>query len=436
MTEEQIQNLSPDASNFKRGKALAKTPKWQLLAKKEKIVWGLCKGSGSNPYKVQVDLEEPAYKCSCPSRKFPCKHAIGIMLLYAQNTSDFTEKKEADVWVQEWLDKRKKTTAKKKDPKEYTDEELVKKQKNKEKSIAKRQREMESGIAELKEWLTDTMQLGIAELQSFPASYFDEKGRRLHDNKLPSLGNAVKELYGQLQAKNWQKQSMETLAWLYTIANGFQQMDKLSPALQADIKSVIGVNMKKDEVIEMGEIIADDWLVLGRKQETSLTDSQLRFQRTWLKGANTHQFALLLDFSFRNAPFENNLRTAGIFTGEIAYYPGFPLRAVIKSKKTFEGNLGELAVHGDFNEYLSQYAEALVHNPFLYRYPFIVENIYFDKKGKLYDQNKVNIPIENTKTLYKLLALSGGLPITLFGEWSGKSLLPMSVLTDGRVFAL
>jgi hypothetical protein len=33
---------------------------------------------------------------------------------------------------------------------------------------------------------------------------------------------------------------------------------------------------------------------------------------------------------------------------------------------------------------------------------------------------------------WKLLALSGGYPITIFGEWNGRSLLPISAWADGR----
>nr|WP_279163542.1 SWIM zinc finger family protein [Rhodococcus erythropolis] len=31
-----------------------------------------------------VDLRGPAYKCSCPSRKFPCKHALGLLVEWSE----------------------------------------------------------------------------------------------------------------------------------------------------------------------------------------------------------------------------------------------------------------------------------------------------------------------------------------------------------------
>ena len=71
-TQEQILALAPDASSAKNGVALATSRKWSSLGCNEKAVWGDFQGSGKEPYKTQIDLTEPAFKCTCPSRKFPC----------------------------------------------------------------------------------------------------------------------------------------------------------------------------------------------------------------------------------------------------------------------------------------------------------------------------------------------------------------------------
>ncbi len=69
------------------------------------VLWGLCAGSGKNPYQTIVDLSGPAYKCSCPSRKFPCKHALGLLLNWA-NGSVPEESAPAD-FARAWLDDRR-----------------------------------------------------------------------------------------------------------------------------------------------------------------------------------------------------------------------------------------------------------------------------------------------------------------------------------------
>lgn len=83
LTEEQIIQLAPDAASVKAGKGLAVPGKWVLLACSERAVWGHCQGSGKNPYQTAIDLNDIAFKCSCPSRKFPCKHGLGLLLLFA-----------------------------------------------------------------------------------------------------------------------------------------------------------------------------------------------------------------------------------------------------------------------------------------------------------------------------------------------------------------
>src|SRR5689334_9093872 len=84
---DQVLALAPDDASRKAGSKLGVAGPWsQAGSSDEGTVWWLCKGSGSRPYQTVVDIADaagPAYKCSCPSRKFPCKHALGLLLLWA-----------------------------------------------------------------------------------------------------------------------------------------------------------------------------------------------------------------------------------------------------------------------------------------------------------------------------------------------------------------
>ena len=73
-----------------------------------------CQGSGANPYQTQVDLQNIAFKCSCPSHKFPCKHSLGLLFLYASQPNLFSTGEEP-AWVSEWLDKRANKAGEKKE---------------------------------------------------------------------------------------------------------------------------------------------------------------------------------------------------------------------------------------------------------------------------------------------------------------------------------
>src|SRR4051812_28757030 len=74
LTTEQVLALAPDAASVKAGQGLANPASWVSLGRDERSVWGECQGSGKLPYRTQMDAHGPAFHCSCPSRKFPCKH--------------------------------------------------------------------------------------------------------------------------------------------------------------------------------------------------------------------------------------------------------------------------------------------------------------------------------------------------------------------------
>ena len=107
-TPEQIASLAPDAASLKAAHGLTNPGKWPLLHASEQALWGHCQGSGKNPYQTAVELHEPAFKCSCPSRKFPCKHGLALLLLHAQRSELFTPA-EAPDWLTTWLEKRTQT---------------------------------------------------------------------------------------------------------------------------------------------------------------------------------------------------------------------------------------------------------------------------------------------------------------------------------------
>src|SRR4051812_42889776 len=99
---DQVLSLAPDPSSAKSGKELATGRKWSSLGRDERSAWGECQGSGSQPYQTRIDLAEPAFGCSCPSRKFPCKHALGLFLLLVREADAFGPG-PPPAWAAEWL---------------------------------------------------------------------------------------------------------------------------------------------------------------------------------------------------------------------------------------------------------------------------------------------------------------------------------------------
>src|SRR4051794_29589264 len=104
-TIDQVKALAPDASSLKSAQSTADARHWSGLGRSDQAVWGDCKGSSSTPYGVQIDLSEPAFKCTCPSRKFPCKHALALMLL-ATEQPNLVPQSEPPSRVKDWLESR------------------------------------------------------------------------------------------------------------------------------------------------------------------------------------------------------------------------------------------------------------------------------------------------------------------------------------------
>src|SRR5689334_3584680 len=102
----QILALAPDPASAAAGQTLARARNWQNLGRSDTALWGECQGSAL--YQVRVDLNGLVVKCSCPSRKFPCKHGLALMLI-AASTPDRLPAGEPPGWVNDWLAQRART---------------------------------------------------------------------------------------------------------------------------------------------------------------------------------------------------------------------------------------------------------------------------------------------------------------------------------------
>ena len=134
-TEEQVAQLAPDASSLKAGKDLANERKWLNYQLNDRVLWGEVQGSGKDPYRTQIDLRQIAFKCSCPSRKFPCKHGLGLLFLVARKNGEITRSDAEPTWVNEWITKRSEkaeTKVEKEDSVEIDSKKLEKQAKDKE----------------------------------------------------------------------------------------------------------------------------------------------------------------------------------------------------------------------------------------------------------------------------------------------------------------
>jgi len=261
-TAEQILKLAPDAASAKAAQGLLAPKKWTSLGVNETAIWGACQGSGSNPYQTQIDLAEPAFKCSCPSRKFPCKHGLALFLLFAEQPSLFAKTSAPDT-VASWLKGRSDRTAKK-ETAATTKSKEPKDPESQAKTAARRLDRVKDGALELQRWLEDLVRSGLAGNLSRGIASWESQAARLVDAQAPGLARLLKEAAVLGTREGWQERLLEQIALLHLLLEGFRRSATLPEDLQEEIQSLIGWKQDQQELMQNTGIV-DEWAVLGQR---------------------------------------------------------------------------------------------------------------------------------------------------------------------------
>ncbi|MGD1873914.1 MAG: SWIM zinc finger family protein [Mastigocoleus sp.] len=448
-TPEQILSLAPDASSAKNGRILANLSKWSNLGYNEKAVWGEFKGSGKNPYRTQIDLSEPAFKCTCPSRKFPCKHGLGLFLLFASELSasengNFHGDTPPE-WVSDWLDSRIQRKAKKAE-----NISIAKKEVDPEAQVKRAQKRLDKvsgGIEDLEVWLRDLIRQGLATVQEKPLSFWDNVAARLVDAQAPGIARIVKSM-GSIpySGVGWQERLLAQLGKVYLLIEGFKAIDRLPADVQADIRIQIGWTQTKEE-LSQNSGIKDTWLILGQEVEE---EDRLKVQKNWLWGKNSQHSALILNFAHHTQPIDVSLIPGNSINAELVFFESaYPLRAIVKHREDISTPIDVIPECRNIKDMMRLYAEALAKNPWIETLPiglnqvvirqeFIQkDNVKKDNLWFIQDENNYQVSIKPKFTKqWQLLALSGGHKIDVFGVWDGEYFLPLSIFADKKFITI
>ena len=318
-TSEQILALAPDASAAKAAEGMASPRKWLVLGANDAAVWGECQGSARDPYRTQVDVRGPAFRCSCPSRKIPCKHCLGLLLLHARAPERFDATPPPE-WVAEWLARRDAQAQKAAAPPpaptlEAEEAAASRRAASQARTAAARETKVAGGVEELERWLRDLVRRGLAEAQSQPGSFWNGMAARLVDAQAPGLARRVREL-GALTASGagWQDRALAQIGRLHLLCASYPRLAGLPEPTQADIRTAIGWPQREADLAD-AEGVRDRWLVLGQRVEE---EDNMRTQRTWLWGEQCAQPALALSFAMFGQPLDHSLLPGAAHDAELA----------------------------------------------------------------------------------------------------------------------
>ncbi|WP_137936509.1 SWIM zinc finger family protein [Chitinivorax sp. B] len=439
LSEQQVLALAPDSGSAKNGKKLGQAAHWGNLGQSSRSLWGECQGSGSKPYQVRVDLADFASKCSCPSFKFPCKHALGLLVLTANQPDLIVPQDEPD-WVTEWLDKRgqkateKETKAKAKAAKATEAAHDPAQQKRAE----QREKRVQDGLDACQLWLEDLIRNGMARLANEGMGIWEQQSARLVDAQASGLAARLRPI-GELVGahEDWPNQVLGRLGKLALAMRAYQRLDQLPPALQQDIRQLIGFTVREDEVLATGTVQHDRWQVMGQWVDEG---DRVRVQRTWLIGEGSRRYALILQFSpGTHVPFGATWVPGTAFEGELAFWPSaYPIRAMLKGSPSPLPAFPALSHAEPIAALLDRIGHALAANPWLERLPAVISGavpVQGPQGWQVVDAAGDALPLAG-QAHWPWLALTGGVPHDVAVEWMGDVILPLGVMANGRYYPL
>lgn len=431
---QRVEQLAPDPASFKAAQGSAKPAKWSNLGRDARVVWGECQGSGSNPYQVRADLVDVTYKCSCPSRKLPCKHTLALLLLLAGGA---VKEGAPPEFVNEWSANRAKRAESKQAKAAAAGDKEVDKEAQA-KRVEKRESRISEGLAQLETWLADIVADGLAATRAQGEDFWEKMAARLVDSQAPGLARRVRELSWAAASREWQTDLLAGIARLQLLIDGYRALHRLTPPLAAEVRSLIGWTQDQEQ-LRQREGVRDHWHVIARRQ---IQDETLTTQTTWLHGANSRQFALVLEFAVGAQPLPVTYSVGQVLDAELVFFEGEPaVRALEKARHGSEPRRVELPEGADVAALQSTFAAMLARNPYLERLPFVLSGVRpvlaADGRLSLRDEAGRSVPVAPAcKHQWELMALSGGRALRLFGEWNGRSFDPYCVQHDADLFIL
>jgi hypothetical protein len=192
MDEAYADSLAPNAAAIKnaRGVVLKRKLVGLFRSADDTLLFGDCKGSGAENYRPSADFSDPSkpvFRCTCPSRQFPCKHSLAILYAFVQGAK--FEQKEVPVDIAEKRTKIQQRVEKKK-------EEPDKPHKVNTSALKKKIQTQLGGLELLESLVNDLVRSGLGTLNAKSARQVEEQARQLGNAYLPGAQNALHALTG------------------------------------------------------------------------------------------------------------------------------------------------------------------------------------------------------------------------------------------------
>ena len=436
---DQVTALAPDKQVATAGLKLASPATWSDAGVHEALVWGSASGSGKKPYRVCVDLSGPAFTCSCPSRKFPCKHAIGLLHLWSRGQ---VAGGEPAAFAAEWLEGRAKRAQQKAARQEAADRpnDPAKAAASAKSAAARaraRERRVTEGLADLDRWLTDQLREGLANGSAQRPRQLAVFASRMVDAQAPGVAQRLTALSRLTDSSpDWPERLVDEFGLLHLLIRAWTRREQLPDDLRATVRSHVGIAVRAEDVLASPGV-SDTWVVVAGRDSV---EGRLAERRLWLYGTTTRRWALILVFAPVSGGFSTTVVPGTRFDAVAHFYPGRgQLRVALSDEQPSRPVAGWVPEPLGTASARECWRRAVAADPWVEAVPVLVSGrfrLLGNGEPALGDADGALPLITPDDARWVLPLLTDGDEVTVAGELSPAGLRALSVVTDGEVRAL
>ncbi|GAA3557257.1 SWIM zinc finger family protein [Microlunatus spumicola] len=424
----QVLAAAPDDASRRAATPLTATRLWSESGRgAEGLLWGRCRGSAT--YAVVADPGR-SYACSCPSRKSPCKHALALLLRWADG---LVPPGDEPAWVSAAAGSRREPRpAEEREP--DTDAAAAR--------VAERRAKVTAGLEELDRWLHDQVRTGLSVWERRAWTHVEGVAARMVDAQAPGVAGMLRGLPGLLARDAWPEHLLGALAGLHLLVVAHRGLDRLPDDLAATVRARVGYPVAKAAVLARPGLV-DHWWALGAVDSL---DGRLETRRVWLWGPATRSWALLLSFAVPGAGLDESVAVGQVVHGAVHRYPGAAEHRVLLGEqlpveedavREVQGASPAEPVAGAEGRWAAQVGA----DPWATRMPAVLRAVPVppSRPGEPWhladpDGSAVRL-VTGTPDPWPLLAASGGRPVDVFGEWGPAGFSPVRLVERDAVGA-
>ena len=361
--------------------------------------------------------------CTCPSRKSPCKHALALLLRWVDGLVP-----PADVpgWASEAAAAAPRAT----DPERIPDAEAAAAR------AAERRAKVDAGLDELDRWLHDQVRSGLSVWERDAWSRVEDVAARMVDAQAPGVAGMLRGLPGLLargDRSGWPAQLLDALAGLHLLVVAHRGLDRLPDDLAATVRSRVGYPVAKATVLARPPVV-DHWWALAAVDSL---EGRLETRRVWLWGTTTRTWGMLLSFAVPGAGLDESVSVGQVLHAAVHRYPGAAEHRVLLGEQQGVEEEALAATVGSPGEPVEgverRWAEQVAADPWSSRMPAVLRAVPVPpaRPGQpwhLADPDGAAVRLTTPTDPWPVLALSGGGPVEVVGEWGPGGFTPLQVL--------